>query len=35
VLFAREVVEHKLQTVGPLPDDIDKEALYAEVDALS
>ncbi len=34
VLFAREVVERKLRTVGPLPDDIDKESLYARVDAL-
>ncbi|MFP4343767.1 MAG: carbohydrate kinase family protein [Anaerolineales bacterium] len=35
VLFAREVVERKLRTVGPLPDDIDKQVLYEEVDALS
>ncbi|MGC9357924.1 MAG: carbohydrate kinase family protein [Anaerolineae bacterium] len=34
VLFAREVVERKLKTVGPLPDDIDKAELYVAVDAL-
>jgi fructokinase len=34
-LFAREVVERKLRTVGPLPERIDRDALYAEVDALS
>jgi len=28
LLFAREVAELKLQTVGPLPDDVDKGALY-------
>jgi len=32
-LFAREVVGRKLTTVGPLPDDIDRETLYARVDA--
>jgi hypothetical protein len=29
VLFAREVVEQKLQTKGPLPSEIDREAIYA------
>lgn len=33
VLFAREIVERKLTTVGPLPDSIDREGLYARVDA--
>jgi sugar/nucleoside kinase (ribokinase family) len=32
-LFAREIVERKLTTVGPLPDTIDREAVYARVDA--
>jgi fructokinase len=30
-LFAREVVERKLTTVGPLPGGIDRLPLYAEV----
>jgi fructokinase len=34
-LFAREIVERKLTTVGPLPDTIDREAVYATVDAVS
>lgn len=34
VLFAREVVERKLSQVGPLPDLIDREDIYALVDAL-
>jgi sugar/nucleoside kinase (ribokinase family) len=34
-LFAREIVERKLATVGPLPDNIDKEAIYAMIDAES
>lgn len=33
VLFAREIVERKLTTVGPLPDTIDREEVYASVDA--
>ncbi len=33
VLFAREIVERKLTTVGPLPDTIDREGVYASVDA--
>jgi fructokinase len=33
-LFAREVVERKLQTVGPLPEHIDRAALHARVSAL-
>lgn len=33
VLFAREIVEQKLTTVGPLPDQIDRAAVYASVDA--
>ncbi len=33
VLFAREIVERKLTTVGPLPDTIDREDLYARVEA--
>ena len=35
VLFAREIVERKLTTVGPLPDTIDREEVYAKVDAIS
>jgi fructokinase len=31
VLFAREVVEQKLQTKGPLPSKIDREAIYARL----
>jgi len=34
-LFAREIVERKLTTVGPLPDTIDREAVYVAVDAAS
>jgi fructokinase len=30
-LFAREIVERKLTTVGPLPDNIDRQAIYARV----
>lgn len=33
VLFAREIVERKLTTVGPLPDNIDRQAIYAKIDA--
>ena len=33
-LFAREIVERKLTTVGPLPDAIDRQAVYARIDAL-
>lgn len=33
-LFAREIVERKLTTVGPLPATIDRGAVYARVDAL-
>jgi fructokinase len=33
-LFAREIVERKLTTVGPLPDDIDREEVYSRVDAV-
>lgn len=32
-LFAREIVERKLTTVGPLPDTIDRQEVYAKVDA--
>jgi fructokinase len=32
-LFAREVVERKLTTVGPLPGGMDRRELYAAVDA--
>jgi fructokinase len=31
LLFAREVVELKLQTLGPLPADIDRHAVYARL----
>jgi fructokinase len=33
-LFAREIVERKLTTVGPLPDNIRRQSVYARVDAL-
>ncbi len=32
-LFAREIVERKLRTVGPLPDSINREKVYALLDA--
>jgi sugar/nucleoside kinase (ribokinase family) len=32
-LFAREIVERKLTTVGPLPDSIDRQEVYATIDA--
>jgi fructokinase len=32
-LFAREIVERKLTTVGPLPDSIDRDEVYRRVDA--
>jgi len=35
VLFAREIVGRKLSTVGPLPDAIDRQEIYARVDALA
>jgi sugar/nucleoside kinase (ribokinase family) len=35
VLFARETVGRKLSTVGPLPDAIDRQQVYARVDALA
>jgi sugar/nucleoside kinase (ribokinase family) len=33
VLFAREIVEQKLTTTGPLPAEIDREKVYARLDA--
>jgi sugar/nucleoside kinase (ribokinase family) len=33
VLFAREIVERKLTTIGPLPDSIDRQEVYAAIDA--
>jgi len=33
VLFAREIVEQKLTTVGPLPDTMDREEVYARIRA--
>jgi fructokinase len=32
-LFAREIVEQKLQTVGPLPDALDRAQIYARLPA--
>ena len=32
VLFARDVVEQKLRTKGPLPSEIDREGIYARLD---
>jgi sugar/nucleoside kinase (ribokinase family) len=34
VHFARQVVERKLTHVGPLPDNVDRQEIYAEMDAL-
>jgi sugar/nucleoside kinase (ribokinase family) len=34
-LFAREIVERKLTTVGPLPDNIDPNDVYARIDSES
>lgn len=34
-LFAREIVERKLTTVGPLPETIDRQTVYARLDELS
>jgi sugar/nucleoside kinase (ribokinase family) len=31
-LFAREIVERKLTTVGPLPDNMDRREIYARID---
>lgn len=33
VFFAREIVEHKLTTVGPLPDNIERQEIYARIDS--
>jgi fructokinase len=30
-LFAREIVERKLASIGPLPDDINREEIYAKI----
>lgn len=35
VLFAREIVERKLKTVGPLPDTIDRQEVYDLIEATS
>jgi fructokinase len=32
VLFAREIVERKLTTVGPLPDSIDRQEIYSAIE---
>jgi sugar/nucleoside kinase (ribokinase family) len=32
-LFAREIVERKLSTVGPLPDNLDRQQIYARIEA--
>jgi len=34
-LFAREIAERKLTTVGPLPDAIDRQAVYDTIEALA
>ena len=34
-LFAREIAERKLTTVGPLPDAIDRQSVYDRVEALA
>jgi fructokinase len=33
-LFAREIVEQKLSTVGPLPDNLDRNEIYEKIQAL-
>jgi sugar/nucleoside kinase (ribokinase family) len=33
VWFAREIVERKLTTVGPLPDNIDRQEVYGKINA--
>lgn len=33
-LFAREIVEHKLAVVGPLFEQIDRQEIYARIDAI-
>jgi fructokinase len=33
VLFAREIVERKLSTVGPLPDSLDRQQIYSELES--
>ncbi len=33
-LFAREVAERKLTTVGPLPESIERQTIYAQIDAI-
>lgn len=33
-LFAREIVERKITTVGPLPGNLDKQEIYTEIDTL-
>jgi fructokinase len=35
VRFAREIVERKLTTVGPLPDNLDRQQIYRKLDAES
>jgi fructokinase len=35
VLFAREIVERKLTTIGPLPDNINREQVYVRIDAVT
>ena len=32
MLFAREIVERKLTTKGPLPADIDREEIYQSLE---
>ena len=34
-LFAREIAERKITTVGPLPDAIDRQAVYDRIEALA
>lgn len=34
-LFAREIVELKLTTIGPLPDKIDKQTIYSKISNLA
>jgi sugar/nucleoside kinase (ribokinase family) len=34
-LFAREIVERKLTTVGPLADSLDRQAMYDKIDAVA
>jgi fructokinase len=35
VLFAREIVELKLTTIGALPDRLDKQSIYTKIESIA